>query len=165
MFIEPLTYAWMIKGLLIACLVSLALGLLGCFLVLRRLSLMGDALAHTVLPGIVIAFLISNSRASLPLLIGASAIGFVTTLLINGIHLKSRVKEDAAMGIVYSTLFAIGVVLLTAFASHVDLDPDCVLYGDLLGVPETSIWVMLDSGWDHHCRDNAVLQATTGHRL
>ena len=143
MFIEPLTYAWMIKGLLIACLVSLALGLLGCFLVLRRLSLMGDALAHTVLPGIVIAFLISNSRASLPLLIGASAIGFVTTLLINGIHLKSRVKEDAAMGIVYSTLFAIGVVLLTAFASHVDLDPDCVLYGDLLGVPETSIWVML----------------------
>ena len=54
-----------------------------------------------------------------------------------------RVKEDAAMGIVYSTLFAIGVVLLTAFASHVDLDPDCVLYGDLLGVPETSIWVML----------------------
>lgn len=143
LLIEPLTYAWMIKGLLIACLVSLALGLLGCFLVLRRLSLMGDALAHTVLPGIVIAFLISNSRASLPLLIGASAIGFVTTLLINGIHLKSRVKEDAAMGIVYSTLFAVGVVLLTAFASHVDLDPDCVLYGDLLGVPETSIWVML----------------------
>ena len=143
MFIEPLTYAWMIKGLLIACLVSLALGLLGCFLVLRRLSLMGDALAHTVLPGIVIAFLISNSRASLPLLIGASVVGFITTLLINGIHLKSRVKEDAAMGIVYSTLFAIGVVLLTAFASHVDLDPDCVLYGDLLGVPETSIWVML----------------------
>lgn len=142
-FIEPLTYAWMIKGILIACLVSLALGLLGCFLVLRRLSLMGDALAHTVLPGIVIAFLISNSRASLPLLIGASVVGFITTLLINGIHLKSRVKEDAAMGIVYSTLFAIGVVLLTAFASHVDLDPDCVLYGDLLGVPEASIWVML----------------------
>lgn len=143
LFIEPLSYAWMIKGLLIACLVSLALGLLGCFLVLRRLSLMGDALAHTVLPGIVVAFLISNSRASLPLLIGASVVGFVTTLLINGIHLKSRVKEDAAMGIVYSTLFAIGVVLLTSFASHVDLDPDCVLYGDLLGVPETSIWVML----------------------
>ncbi len=143
LFIEPLSYEWMIRGLIVASLVSISLGLLGSFLVLRRLSLMGDALAHTVLPGIVIAFLISNSRASLPLLIGATAVGFLTTLLIGGINLKSKVKEDAAMGIVYSTLFAVGVILLTAFASHVDLDPDCVLYGDLLGVPTTSVWVML----------------------
>ncbi len=143
LFIEPLAYEWMIRGLLIAILVSVALGLLGSFLVLRRLSLLGDALSHTVLPGIVIAFLLSNSRASLPLLLGATAVGFLTTLLINGINAQSKVKEDAAMGIVYSTLFAIGVILLTAFASHVDLDPDCVLYGDLLGVPTTSVWVML----------------------
>lgn len=143
LFIEPLAYEWMIRGLVIAVLVSVALGLLGSFLVLRRLSLLGDALSHTVLPGIVIAFLLSNSRASLPLLLGATAVGFLTTLLINGINAKSKVKEDAAMGIVYTTLFAVGVILLTAFASDVDLDPDCVLYGDLLGVPTTSVWVML----------------------
>ncbi len=143
LFLEPLQFEWMIRGLIVAVLVSVSLGLVGVFLVLRRLALTGDAIAHAVLPGIVIAFLISQSRASLPLLIGASAIGFITTILINGIHLKSKVKEDAAIGIVFSTLFALGVVLLTAFASHVDLDPDCVLYGDLLGVPTATVWVML----------------------
>lgn len=72
---------------------------------------MGDALSHTVLPGIVIAFLVSDSRASIPLLLGATVAGFVTTILIGGIHRASKIKEDAAMGIVFTSLFAVGVVL------------------------------------------------------
>lgn len=142
LFIDPLQFEWMIRGLLIAVFLNISLGIIGSFLVLRRMALMGDAVAHAVLPGIVIAFLISNSRASLPLLIGATAVGFATTFLINGIRLKSKVKEDAAMGIVFTSMFALGVVLLNSFASHVDLDPDCVLYGDLLGVPTTTVWIM-----------------------
>jgi manganese/zinc/iron transport system permease protein len=132
----------MIRGLLIAVFLNISLGIIGSFLVLRRMALMGDAVAHSVLPGIVIAFLISNSRASLPLLLGATGIGFSTTFLINGIRMKSKVKEDAAMGIVFTTMFALGVVLLNSFAGNVDLDPDCVLYGDLLGVPTMTVWVM-----------------------
>ncbi len=142
LFIAPLQFEWMLRGLLIAIFLNVSLGIIGSFLVLRRMALMGDAVSHAVLPGIVVAFLISNSRASLPLLIGATGVGFATTFLINGIKLSSKVKEDAAMGIVFTSMFALGVVLLNSFASHVDLDPDCVLYGDLLGVPSTTVWVM-----------------------
>ena len=112
-------------------LVTAACGLIGNYLILRRMALVGDAISHSILPGIAIAFLLAKSRSSLAMFAGALVAGIVTTLLIETIHRRSRVKQDAAIGIVFSTLFAIGVILISLFASQVDLDQDCVLYGDI----------------------------------
>ena len=122
------SYAWIV---LMGFLVFLACGLLGNFLILRRMALVGDAISHSILPGIVIAFLIGKSRGPFVMVLGAVAAGLLTTTLLEFIHRKTRVKQDAAIGIVFSTLFALGVLLISLFAGHVDLDADCVLYGDL----------------------------------
>jgi len=114
--------------------VCAACGLVGSFLMLRRMALMGDAISHSVLPGIALAFLLSGTRDTLPMFAGALAAGVVTVVLIEWIHKSTRVKPDAAMGIVFSALFAIGVIVITRHAGHVDLDADCVLYGELLYV-------------------------------
>lgn len=116
---------------LMGFLVTTACALIGNYLVLRRMALVGDAISHSVLPGIVLAFLVAKSRSNWVMFGGALAAGIVTTLLIETIHRRSRVKQDAAIGIVFSTLFAIGVILISLFAGQIDLDADCVLYGDL----------------------------------
>lgn len=115
--------------------VATSCALVGNYLVLRRISLVGDAISHSVLPGIVIAFLISSSRASWPMFLGALAAGLVTTSVIELIHSRSRIKQDAAIGITFSTMFAIGVIMVSAFAGQIDLDLDCVLYGKLEAIP------------------------------
>ena len=112
-------------------LVSLALGLIGCFLVVRGLSLLGDALSHSVLPGIVIGFLIGGSLHSPWILVGATAVGLAAAVLVQGVQHHSRVKEDASLGIVFTSLFALGVVMINLFAGQADLDPGCVLYGNI----------------------------------
>lgn len=115
--------------------VGAACGLVGNYLMLRRMALMGDAVSHSILPGLVIAFLVSGSRATGPMFIGALAAGAVTTLIIETIHTRTRVKQDAAIGIAFSTLFAIGVILTVGFAGQVDLDAECVLYGEITFLP------------------------------
>lgn len=132
-FIAPWTdnladFGWI--GLM-GFLVAAACGLLGNFLILRRMALVGDAISHSVLPGIAIAFLLAQSRNDWMMFLGALASGAATTLLIEVIHRRTRVKQDAAIGIVFSTLFAIGVVLISLYAGRIDLDADCVLYGEL----------------------------------
>lgn len=112
-----------------------ACALVGCFLVLRRMAMVGDAISHAVLPGIVIAFFVTNSRAPLPMLIGAGAIGVLTALLIEWLHRGGRVQQDASIGITFTWLFALGVILVSAFAGQVDLDQECVLYGEIAYVP------------------------------
>lgn len=129
---DPMGTAWII---VMGFLANAACGLVGTFLVFRRMALMGDAISHSILPGIVIAFLISGSRGVLPMMLGAVAAGLVTVVLIEAIHRGSRVKADAALGIVFSTLFAFGVILLALFADKIDLDPDCVLYGEIGLIP------------------------------
>jgi manganese/zinc/iron transport system permease protein len=136
-FVEPWTMdadtnIWL---LLMGFFVSAACGLIGKFIILRRLALVGDAISHSLLPGIAVAFILTSSRATLPMFIGAVFAGVLTTVMIEFIHRKSRVKPDAAIGIVFSTLFAIGVIIITGFADHVDLDADCVLYGEIAFVP------------------------------
>ena len=126
------SYGWIA---LMGFLVATACGLVGNYLILRRMALVGDAISHSVLPGLVIGFLIANSRSSLAMFLGALGAGVVTTLLIELIHKKSRVKQDAAIGITFSSLFAIGVILISVFASKVDLDQDCVLYGEIGTIP------------------------------
>ncbi|MCA9310803.1 MAG: metal ABC transporter permease, partial [Phycisphaerales bacterium] len=123
--------------LLAATLAAFSCGLLGNFLVLRRLSLMGDAISHAVLPGLVIAFLLFGTRASLAMFFGAAVAGVATVALVELIRRFGRVEPGAAMGVVFSVMFALGVVLLEqAAARQVDLDADCVLHGQL----ETIFW-------------------------
>lgn len=115
--------------------VASACGLVGNYLILRRMALVGDAISHSVLPGLAIAFILANTRGTLVMFTGALAAAMVTTLLIEIIHKKSRIKHDSAIGIAFTSLFAIGVILITIFASQVDLDQECVLYGELIWVP------------------------------
>ncbi len=121
--------------ILTGALVASSCALLGCFLVLRKMSMIGDAISHAVLPGIVIAFLISGSRSSLPMLIGAALVGVFTTFLIEFISKKAKMQNDAAIGLVFTFLFAVGIIMLTLFADKMDLDADCVLHGEILFIP------------------------------
>src|SRR6188768_2355817 len=118
-----------------ACLVASSCALLGCFLILRKMAMVGNAVSHAVLPGIVIAFLISGSRDSMTMLIGAGMIGVLTTFLIEFFHKKAKLQTDASIGVTFTWLFAVGVVLISLFAGKVDLDQDCVLYGEIAYVP------------------------------
>ncbi len=108
---------------------AMACALLGNYLVLRRMSMMGDAISHAVLPGLAIAFIVTGSRGSLPMLVGATLIGIVTAFLIQAIFRLSGLDKGASMGVIFTTLFALGLILIRQAADHVDLDPSCVLYG------------------------------------
>jgi len=129
--LDPLQSTTLLWLAATAFCVALACGLPGTFLVLRRMSLVGDAISHSVLPGIVIGFLFTGSLTSPWLLGGAALAGVGATLLIEQIHSRTRIKQDAAIGIAFTALFALGVLLLRLYASRVDLDPDCVLFGSL----------------------------------
>lgn len=123
--------------ILAATLASVGCAVLGNFLVLRKLSLMGDAISHSVLPGLVIAFLITSSRNPVAMLIGAAIAGIATVVLVEVVKKLGRVESGAAMGVVFSVLFALGVLLIESEAvRHVDLDAECVLHGQL----ETLAW-------------------------
>jgi len=118
--------------LISAICVALSCGLIGNHLVLRRQSMMGDAISHAVLPGLVAAFLLSSSRSPTVMFLGAGASALITVGLIELVKRLGKVEPGAAMGVVFSVMFALGVLMLEqAAADHVDLDADCVLYGQL----------------------------------
>ena len=119
----------------IAATCAVACALPGCFLVLRRMSLMGDAISHAVLPGIAIGFLLTGSRSNGIMFAGAIVAGFLTAFFSQWLKRFGRVDEGAAMGVVFTTLFAIGLLLIVRGADSVDLDPSCVLYGALEFAP------------------------------
>ena len=121
-----------ILTLITALLIAWSCSLLGCFLVLRKVVMVGDAISHSVLPGIVIAYLISTKFDSIFILIGAAIFGVFTTFLIDFFHKKLKLQEDASIGITFTWLFAAGVILISLFGDgNADLDQDCVLFGEL----------------------------------
>lgn len=126
--------------ILTGTLVATCGGLLGAFLLLRKMSMVGDAISHAVLPGIVIAYLLSGSREVLPMLVGAAAFGVFATVVIEALYRKARLQSDAAIGITFTGLFALGIVLISLFAGQVDLDLDCVLFGEIAYVP-IDVWI------------------------
>jgi len=126
--LDPYGYGMMV---LMGTVTGATCGLLGCLLTLRRNAMMGDAISHSVLPGIVVAALLVGRTTGWHVLAGALAAALVCTLLVHLIYSNSRIKEDTAIGIAFTTLFALGIVLISLFAGQVDLDADCVLYGEL----------------------------------
>jgi manganese/zinc/iron transport system permease protein len=113
----------------VAAMAAMSCALLGNFLVLRRMSMMGDAISHAVLPGLAAAFLLTGSRDSLMMLGGAAVVGVLTAVFTEWIRAAGKVDEGASMGVVFTVLFAAGLILIRQAADRVDLDPDCVLYG------------------------------------
>lgn len=121
--------------LLVGSCVAASCALVGTFLVLRKMALLGDAISHAVLPGIALAFLITGSRNPLPMLLGATALGVLTVLLVELANRTRLLKPDASIGVVFPALFSIGVILISRFAFNVDLDLDCVLHGEIAYAP------------------------------
>jgi manganese/zinc/iron transport system permease protein len=125
-------WAWQVDGWMIfaSILCGIACALVGNFLVLRKLSLIGDALSHAVLPGIAASFLLFGSRSPWVSLLGAGVIGVLSVWLIELVRGLGRIEESAAIGVVFTAMFALGIVMISRI-EHVDLDPSCVLYGNL----------------------------------
>lgn len=129
----PFQFAFMNKAFLIMALLAVPTSLLSCYLVLKGWSLMGDAISHAVLPGVVLAYLVG-----LPLIVGAFVAGMVCALATGFLSGNSRVKEDTVMGIVFSGMFGLGVVLYTKIRTDVHLDH--ILFGNMLGVGADDLW-------------------------
>lgn len=128
-----------------AAVVSAGCAVVGTLLVVRRLSLLGDAISHAVLPGIVVAVLLGGRPGDLSVLVGATVAALVTVALTRFFQRQGGLAEDAGTGVAFTTLFAIGVLLVTISGSRIDLDPGCILYGILELVPFDMVDV---AGWE-----------------
>jgi len=137
LLLTPLRHDFMRDALLIAALVAVPGALLSCLLVLRGWALMGDAIAHAVLPGVVVSYV-----TGIPYVIGAFGAGMACALAIGYLREHSRVRHDTLMGVVFSGMFASGLVLYVAIESDVHLDH--ILFGDLLGIAPADLWL---AGW------------------
>jgi manganese/zinc/iron transport system permease protein len=122
-----------------AALVAASCALVGVFLILRRQALMGDAISHSVLLGLVLAFLITDSRALPVMLAGAVFIGLLTAWLSDSLQRVGKLQSDASIGIVFTLFFSIGVILVSLYSGQIDLDQECVLYGEIAFIPFDTI--------------------------
>lgn len=130
-----------------AILVALVCAIPGSLLMLRKQSLMGDAISHAVLPGIFLAFAASGTRSPLALLPGAALSGWLAAQVSGWLIQKKGIGSEAALGLTFTFMFAIGVILISALARQTDLDVDCVLFGDIVWTPlERWIWNGRDLG-------------------
>ncbi|TVR11822.1 MAG: metal ABC transporter permease, partial [Phormidium sp. GEM2.Bin31] len=134
LLLDPLQYGFMQRSLMIAICVGLVCALVGSYLIVQRLALLGDAISHAVLPGVAIAFLLGVN-----ILIGAFIAGVLSTVLIAWIHTRSPIKEDAAMGIVLSSFFALGITLITIIQKDTKVDLMHFLFGNILGVSSQDV--------------------------
>lgn len=140
--IEPLQYSFMQRSLVIAIIVGLLCAVVGSYLMVQRLALLGDAISHSVLPGLAIAFMLGGN-----IYFGAFIAGVVSTMAIAWIQTRSPIKEDAAMGIVLSAFFALGITLITIIQKDQKIDLNHFLFGNILGVTSDEV------------RDTAIIAA------
>ncbi|MDB9375485.1 metal ABC transporter permease [Nodularia sphaerocarpa] len=140
--IEPLQYSFMQRSLVIAIIVGLLCAVVGSYLMVQRLALLGDAISHSVLPGLAIAFMLGGN-----IYFGAFIAGIVSTMAIAWIQTRSPIKEDAAMGIVLSAFFALGITLITVIQKSQKIDLNHFLFGNILGVTSNEV------------RDTAIIAA------
>jgi manganese/iron transport system permease protein len=131
--IQPFQFAFMNNAFAIMAMISVPMALLSCYLVLKGWSLMGDAISHAVLPGVVLAYILN-----IPLIIGAFCAGMFCALATGFLKENSRVKQDTVMGIVFSGMFGLGIVMYTKISTDVHLDH--ILFGNMLGVDAQDLW-------------------------
>jgi manganese/iron transport system permease protein len=131
--LQPFHFIFMQQAFLVVILIAIPSALISCFLVLKGWSLMGDAISHSILPGVVIAYILA-----IPYIVGAFVAGIICAVATGYIKDNSRLKEDTVMGIVFSSMFALGLVLMSKIESGVHLDH--ILFGDLLGVSWAEVY-------------------------
>ncbi|WP_309664968.1 metal ABC transporter permease [Tabrizicola sp.] len=131
--LQPFQFRFMVNAFLIMAMIAVPMALLSCYLVLKGWSLMGDAISHAVLPGVVLAYILN-----IPLIIGAFSAGMVCALATGFLKENSRVKQDTVMGIVFSGMFGLGIVMYTKISTDVHLDH--ILFGNMLGVGGQDLW-------------------------
>jgi manganese/zinc/iron transport system permease protein len=126
----------------VGVLTNVTCAVLGCYLVLRRMSLLADALSHAVLPGLVVAFILAGGFNPLWMFMGAIVAGMLTTFLTQTVHRRGGVPADASMGVVFTSMFALGVILISRYGQGVDLDLDCILYGQIetVAIRTVDLW-------------------------
>jgi len=129
LLIEPLQYSFMQRSLLTAVLVGIVCASVGSYLMVQRLALLGDAISHSVLPGLAIAYIVG-----VDIFLGAFLAGIISTIVITWIRTRSQIKEDAAMGIVFSAFFALGITLITVIQKDNKIDLNHFLFGNILSV-------------------------------
>jgi manganese transport system permease protein len=131
-FVTPLQSEFMVKAILVSALVGLVCSALSCFMILKGWALMGDAVSHAVMPGVVIAYLLN-----IPFAIGAFVFGIGSVVAIGFIKSKTRIKEDTVIGLVFTGFFALGLVLISKVKSSIDLNH--ILFGNVLGISDADI--------------------------
>ena len=138
--LDPLQFSFIVRALLAAVIVGVVCSVLGTYVVLRGMAFLGDALAHTILPGVVIAFLLE-----LPLVLGALTFGILTAIGIGALTERDELKEDTAIGVIFAGMFALGVALLSAGGNYT-LDLTHFLFGNLLAVSNADLWLIAGLG-------------------
>ncbi len=138
--LDPLQFSFITRALIAAVLVGIVCSVLGTYVVLRGMAFFGDALAHTILPGVVIAFLLGW-----PLAVGALIVGILTALGIGVLTEQGELKEDTAIGVIFVGMFALGIAMLSATGNYT-VDLAHFLFGNLLGVSQTDLWVIAGLG-------------------
>ncbi|MDL1897841.1 metal ABC transporter permease, partial [Anaerolineae bacterium CFX7] len=133
---EPLLYGFMQRGMLAAVMVGILCAVVGCYVVLRGMAYLGDAMAHAILPGIAIAYLLKGE-----ILVGALAAGIVVALGIGFLTRRGTIKEDTAIGILFAATLSLGVALISTIKTYA-LDLTHILFGNVLGVSETDLAVI-----------------------
>ena len=137
---QPLRYPFMVRGLLASLMVGTLCAVVGTYVVLRGMAFLGDALAHAILPGIAIAFLLDAN-----LLWGALAMGLLTAVGIGYLSRRSEIKEDTAIGVIFAACFALGVALLSTVQAY-SVDLTHILFGNVLGVSTSDLWLTAGLG-------------------
>jgi len=145
-FAEPWTHAYFVKGVLGGSIIAVACAVLGCYIILRKMAFIGDAMSHALLPGVGVGYLVMNALfaggfTAGGLLLGALIAALLTSVCISFLSNVGRIAEDTAIGIIYTGLFAAGVVILTRFQQHINIDLNHFFQGDIYGVSWTDLWL------------------------
>ncbi|MBL7076991.1 MAG: metal ABC transporter permease [Kiritimatiellae bacterium] len=145
-FCEPWTHAYFVKGALGGSIIAVACAVLGCYIILRKMAFIGDAMSHALLPGVGIGYLVMNALfaggfTAGGLLLGALIAALLTSVSISFLSNVGRIAEDTAIGIIYTGLFAAGVVILTRFQQHINIDLNHFFQGDIYGVSWADLWL------------------------
>jgi manganese/iron transport system permease protein len=140
LLIQPLRYPFMVRGLLASLMVGTLCAVVGSYVVLRGMAFFGDALAHAILPGVAVAYLLDAN-----LLWGALAMGLLTAVGIGYLSRRSEIREDTAIGVIFAASFALGVALLSTVRSY-SVDLTHILFGDVLGVSPGDLWLTAGLG-------------------
>ncbi|NQU39975.1 MAG: metal ABC transporter permease [Lentisphaerae bacterium] len=146
LLIEPWTHAYFIKAALGGSIIAVACAVLGCYIILRKMAFIGDAMSHALLPGVGIGYLVMNALfpggfTAGGLLLGALIAAVLTSLCISFLSNAGRIAEDTAIGIIYTGLFAAGVVILTRFQQHINIDLNHFFQGDIYGIAWSDLWL------------------------